>query len=373
MTSHEDLGATPRRIGLIGLLALLGLFGALLCSGVSPQRAAAAKCLTCEEEGGGEVEAQILTIEIEGQGSVKNGTKTYCENTGFSPKSCAVELAEGKKVALTVAPLGEYVFQGWSGACSGSGSCEVTMTEAKSVKATFTNPPPANPTISSPTSGQVFERTAEEPISVSFTDSDPTIVSYRCHIDSGSDVSCSSPWTTPKLSAGEHTVTVSAQDGGANLSSTFHTFKVVINPPAGEEGKEPPKEEGGSGSPGGGGTPGGGTPSPIPTIAPPPAQIDVTPVVKTHASGNSTVLRKLVLKGLPAGATVAATCKGKGCPFKRKQITVRNGVADLSPLFGKHQLGAGALIELKVTAPGMTGETIDVKTRAGKPPKVTEK
>ncbi|MGN6816076.1 MAG: hypothetical protein ACTHK3_08325, partial [Solirubrobacterales bacterium] len=69
--------------------------------------------------------------------------------------------------------------------------------------------------------------------------------------------------------------------------------------------------------------------------------------------------------------SVTATCKGKGCPFKRKQFKVVSGVANLSALFAKHQLGAGVLIELKVTAPGMTGETIDVKTRAGKAPKVT--
>lgn len=370
---HEDLGATARRIGLIGLPVLLGLFGALLYSGVSPQRAIAEKCITCEiEEPGEEVEAQILTIEITGQGSVSNGTKTYCENTGFSTKSCEVELAEGKKVTLTAAPLGEYVFQGWSGSCSGSGSCEVAMTEAKSVKATFTNPPPAFPTITSPTNGQIFERTAEESISVSFTDSDPTIVGYRCHVDSGSDVSCSSPWTTSKLSAGEHTVIVSALDGAGNLSSTSRAFKVVINPPAGEEeggsgGEEPPKEEGGSGS---GGAPGAGTTSttPPPSLAP---AIAARAVVKSHLLGKLTVLRKLVLKGLPAGANVAATCKGKGCPFKRKQVRVVGGVADLSSLFANHQLGAGALIELRVTAPGMTGQAIDVKTRVGKPPKVT--
>lgn len=374
----REIALALRRVGSIGLVGLLGLFGALLYGGLSPQPAAAEKCITCEiEEPGEEVEAQILTIEITGQGSVGNGTKTYCENTGFSPKTCEVELAEGKNVTLTAAPLGEYVFQSWSGACSGSGSCEVTMTEAKSVQATFHNPPPALPTISSPTSGQVFEWTAEESISVSFTDSDPTVVGFRCRVDFGSETSCTSPWSTPKLKAGEHTVTVMARDGGGNLSGRSQAFKVVINPPAGEEGgsggEETPKEEGGGGSGGTGGTPSGGTPSPIPTIAPPPAQINAKVVVRTHASGKATLFRKLTLKSLPAGATVAATCKGKGCPFKRRQVRVVNGAADLTAFFAKRQLGAGTLIELKVTAPGMTGQTIDVKTRAGKAPKITGK
>lgn len=288
-----------------------------------------------------------------------------------------MELAEGKKVTLTAVPLGEYVFQGWSGACSGSGTCEVTMSEAKSAKATFTNPPPAFPTISSPAAGQVFEWTAEESISVTFTDKDPTVVGFRCRVDSHPEVACSSPWVSPKLSAGEHTVNVMAWDGRQRLGHG-HIVKVIINPPAsGEEGgsggEEPPKEESGSGS-GGGTQSGGGTPGttiftpPPPSIAP---AIAATPVVKSHLLGKSTVLRKLALKSLPAGASVAATCRGRGCPFKRKRVRIVSGVADLSSLFAKHQLAAGTLIELKVTAPGMTGETVDIKTRAGKPPKVT--
>jgi hypothetical protein len=89
LTLHEDLGATARRIGLIGLPVLLGLFGALLYSGVSPQRAIAEKCITCEiEEPGEEVEAQILTIEITGQGSVSNGTKPIAK-TPASPRKAA--------------------------------------------------------------------------------------------------------------------------------------------------------------------------------------------------------------------------------------------------------------------------------------------
>lgn len=351
----------------------------MLHSAAAPPPASAAKCITCEgEEPGEEPEAQILTIHVSGLGAVKKGTTVYCENTSGGTKTCERELIEGQTVTLTATPGGSGLsFLGWSGACSGTGSCEVTMDEAREVTATFgDNTPPAPPTITSPTSGQVFERTAEEPISVSFTDSDPTIVGFRCRVDSGLNVACSSPWTTPKVGAGEHTVTVSAMDGANNLSSTIRAFKVVINAPPTEEGEEPPKEEGGSGSGGGGGTPGSGTPGTgTVTSAPPPPSIApaiaAKPVVKSRLLGNSTVLRKLALKGLPAGASVAATCKGKGCPFKRKQVKVVSGTADLSPLFAKHQLAPGALIELKATAPGMTGETVDIKTRAGKAPKVT--
>lgn len=370
MTSHGDLGATARRIGLIGLLALLGLLAASLLGGSGfPASAAAAECTTCEEEPPIEEEVfETLTVKVEGAGSVSDGTETVC-SSGGSTNTCEAEYEFGEEVTLSAAPSAGMTFLGWEGSgCSGTGACSVTMTSAKSVTARFADKtPPATPTITSPGFGEVFNWTAEESVSVSFTDSDPTIVGFGCSVDFYSWNPCSSPWSTGKLAAGTHTVYVSAKDAAGNVSSTARSFEVVITPPAEEGGGgEPPKEEGG-----GGGAPSGGSTSPIPTIAPPPAQINAQAVVKARASGKWTMLRKLTLKGLPPGAAVAATCKGKGCPFKREKITARNGVADLTTLFAKRQLAAGALIELKVTAPGMTGQTIDIKTRAGKAPKVT--
>lgn len=350
---------------------MLGLFAtALLAGGALPSPAGAAKCITCEgEEPGEEAEAQILTVQVQGRGSVATATKTVCENTSDGLKTCELEVAEGKKVTLTAAGGGEYVFGSWSGACSGSGSCEVTMTESKSVTATFSNPPPAAPTITSPTAGQVFERTTEEPVGVTFNNSgDFTVVSYLCSLDSLPAVSCSSGWSTPKLSAGEHTVHVSAKDGGGNLTTANRSFKVVIKaPPSGEEGGS--QEPGDQPRPGG---PSGSTPTATPTETP-LQKIAARLVAKSKLDGNATVFRKLALKALPTGAKVLATCKGKGCPFKRKQPKVQAGTVDLSALFAGRELGAGALIEFKLSAPGMLGQTIDLKTRAGKPPKVTKR
>lgn len=198
-------------------------------------------------------------------------------------------------------------------------------------------------------------------------------VTYRCSIDVNSFASaigCSSPWLIKDPSAGSHTVYIWARDTAGNISApASRSFKVVIKATEGEEG--PPKEEGGSG----GATPGTststGSTGGMTTQGIAPA-IDAKAVVKTRLLGKSTVFRKLALKGLPAGAKVGATCKGKGCPFKRKQVAVVNGVASLTALFAKHALAAGRLIELKVSAPGMTGQTIDIKTRAGKAPRVTK-
>jgi len=50
---------------------------------------------------------------------------------------CSASYASGTVVTLTATPSAGSTFSGWSGACTGKGSCSVTMTAAKSVKASF--------------------------------------------------------------------------------------------------------------------------------------------------------------------------------------------------------------------------------------------
>ncbi len=61
--------------------------------------------------------------------------------------TCEHEFSEGTVVTLTATPEGGSSFAGWSGAgCTGTGTCQVTMTAAKEVTATFTapvTPPPS--------------------------------------------------------------------------------------------------------------------------------------------------------------------------------------------------------------------------------------
>jgi uncharacterized repeat protein (TIGR02543 family) len=50
---------------------------------------------------------------------------------------CSETYADGTEVSLTAAPETGYRFAGWSGACSGTASCILTMDAAKSVTAVF--------------------------------------------------------------------------------------------------------------------------------------------------------------------------------------------------------------------------------------------
>ena len=58
--------------------------------------------------------------------------------------TCSGTYDHGTVVALTAAPASGSTFAGWSGACTGTGPCQVTVSAAKDVTATFTLNPPAD-------------------------------------------------------------------------------------------------------------------------------------------------------------------------------------------------------------------------------------
>ena len=87
------------------------------------------------------------------------GSGTITSNpAGIScPTDCEEAYEEGKKVTLTAAAGTASKFTGWSGACTGTGSCEVTMSAAKEVTANFDAeqvlPPPSGGDNNTPPSG----------------------------------------------------------------------------------------------------------------------------------------------------------------------------------------------------------------------------
>jgi len=83
-----------------------------------------------------------MTLAKAGTGS---GTVTSSPAGINCGATCSFGFTSGASVTLTATASAGSTFTGWSGACTGTGSCVVTMSAAKSVTATFTVPPPTAP------------------------------------------------------------------------------------------------------------------------------------------------------------------------------------------------------------------------------------
>ncbi len=80
------------------------------------------------------ITSYTLSVTRAGEGS---GTVTSSPSGVSCGSTCSASFAGNTSVTLTAAPASGSIFTGWSGACSGTGSCVVSMTAARSVTATF--------------------------------------------------------------------------------------------------------------------------------------------------------------------------------------------------------------------------------------------
>ena len=82
---------------------------------------------------GGSQTGYALSVSVSGSGTVTSSP------AGINcPGSCVNQYSSGTSVTLGAAAASGWSFTGWSGACTGSGSCTVGMTQAQNVTATFT-------------------------------------------------------------------------------------------------------------------------------------------------------------------------------------------------------------------------------------------
>ena len=73
-----------------------------------------------------------LSVRVSG-----NGTVTSSPSGVSCPSVCTMNYSSGTPVMLTATPAGGSIFNGWGGACTGNGSCLVTMNSLESVTAMF--------------------------------------------------------------------------------------------------------------------------------------------------------------------------------------------------------------------------------------------
>ncbi len=80
---------------------------------------------------------RTLTVTPAGSGSGSvTGSGIYC------PGDCSETYADGASVTLTATAADGSTFAGWSGGCTGTGTCSLTMGADKAVTATFNETPP---------------------------------------------------------------------------------------------------------------------------------------------------------------------------------------------------------------------------------------
>ncbi len=112
------------------------------------------------------------------------------------------------------------------------------------------------------------------------------------------------------------------------------------------------------------------TPPPAPTPQPSPVRI-ISPVSTSWlVKKRYSLLRRIVVKELPAGATVTITCRGKGCPFKRRTFTPgMNGSANATKAFAKRRLRRNVVLEVRITKPGAIGRVLTYTLRKRRVPR----
>jgi hypothetical protein len=75
-----------------------------------------------------------LTVNSIGSGSITADTGVFA----WTGSTGTAFYATGTAVQLTASPAIGYSFTGWSGGCTGSAICQVSMDAAKQISATFT-------------------------------------------------------------------------------------------------------------------------------------------------------------------------------------------------------------------------------------------
>jgi phospholipase C len=93
-----------------------------------------------------------LTVQAAGAGGGTISSNPAGINCG---QSCSANFSSGTQVTLTASPAANSFFTGWSGACSGTDTCKVTLTQNASVMANFSVSPALTVALSGNGTGNV--------------------------------------------------------------------------------------------------------------------------------------------------------------------------------------------------------------------------
>lgn len=154
---------------------------------------------------------RTLTVTRAGNGSGSvTGPGVTC------PADCSQSYEHGADVTLKATPAASSTFSGWSGACSGKGGCEVTMSAARTVTATFAKKP-------APPGTKIKKLEVEgRGATVKFKAvGGKSPVKFQCKLDGAKKFKgCKPPLKLSDLKVGKHTIRVRARDANGLVDPT---------------------------------------------------------------------------------------------------------------------------------------------------------
>jgi DNA-binding beta-propeller fold protein YncE len=170
--------------------------------------------------GGASPATHTLFVTLAGSGS---GTVTSNPAGINCGTSCAASFATGTAVNLTASPASGSTFSGWSGPCSGTSTCSITMTSSEFVTSTFNAGPPsdfsvtpASTNLTTQRGGQVTDAITIAPLNGTFGSS----VQVSCTVTGSTPIATcglSPTSVTPGANSATSTLTITAPGLAAQL------------------------------------------------------------------------------------------------------------------------------------------------------------
>lgn len=186
---------------------------------------------------------------------------------------------------------------------------------------------------------------------------------FVCSLDGGPAAPCTSPFTTPPLLGGTHTVTVAAADDVGNADPTPATITFIIK--VGLATLLDTDRDGFPDSldcnvraahihPGAPEVPGNKVDENCDGVLAPFPRAAAVLTAGGKATATKTTFRSFVVTGITAGAKVELRCSGASCPFKKRALKVRKARAAAK----RFSVRPGATVDVWVTAPRTIGKVM---------------